>query len=299
MLQTIQKLIYEKIRSSMILYRVFFKFCFCFNRFRIRLCSALGCKQLPLFKVDFLINTKCTLKCKDCCCYIPSLKNENHYEMNFENFKLYLDNVLANVSSVYTCSIMGGEPLLNKDLDKILTYTSQQKKLNHIFLVTNGTIDFPDNIVEILRNSKIGVYISDYSSNQDLQGRLKIESITEKLNKNSIPIHTNRNLAWFPLEPIKHHRRSIKENRKYYLKCANHCAGIVADKLVPCTLMGIFALMNIGVFRQNLEYIDVSKDVLSKEQIAKLFLNSDFEACQFCSRWDGLNEKSVKPAIQL
>jgi MoaA/NifB/PqqE/SkfB family radical SAM enzyme len=167
---SLEKFIYQKIKSSLIVFRLFFKFMFHINRFRIFCASVFpSFIKLHLFKVDFLLTTRCTLLCRDCCNYIPILKQENGYDMNFTDFKLYLDNILKNVSCVDNLSFSGGEPLLNKDLDKILNYALSQKKLKTVILVTNGTLDFTDNIIYLANNNqKYSVYISKYIVKKDL-----------------------------------------------------------------------------------------------------------------------------------
>ena len=59
--------------------------------------------------------------------------------------------------------VLGGEPFLNKDLDKIINKLLKSNKIQRIEVVTNGTI-IPNNkeLLNILSNSRVNISISKY-----------------------------------------------------------------------------------------------------------------------------------------
>lgn len=57
---------------------------------------------------------------------------------------------------------MGGEPFLYPNLKEILEYLLAQKKVLGIMLITNSTLLPKPEVLELLKNPKILVEISDY-----------------------------------------------------------------------------------------------------------------------------------------
>lgn len=57
---------------------------------------------------------------------------------------------------------IGGEPFLYPHLQEIVEYLIGQKKVLGIMLITNSTIMPAPQVLELLRNPKVFVEISDY-----------------------------------------------------------------------------------------------------------------------------------------
>lgn len=65
--------------------------------------------------------------------------------------------------------------MLFKNLPKLIDYLNSQKKILTFSLVTNATIDFKDELIEKLKNSKKvrKITISDYKRSPNLKIPLK------------------------------------------------------------------------------------------------------------------------------
>lgn len=73
--------------------------------------------------VTFYLNFKCNLKCRMC----PVHKDQRKKEISFEEFKIILDNIRKSYRYYPYLPIIwfsGGEIFLNKDIDKILEFTT-------------------------------------------------------------------------------------------------------------------------------------------------------------------------------
>ncbi|MDR3243350.1 MAG: hypothetical protein LBT79_01235, partial [Elusimicrobiota bacterium] len=57
----------------------------------------LALKRVYLPYLEISLTTRCSLKCKDCSYYMPNIKEDSHKSLSFEDFKLYIDNLLQNV----------------------------------------------------------------------------------------------------------------------------------------------------------------------------------------------------------
>jgi radical SAM protein with 4Fe4S-binding SPASM domain len=82
-----------------------------------------------LYSIKLEVNTACTLNCK--MCYI----HDSERELPLEIIKKLLDRVR---NFRIRLEILGGEPLLRKDITEIIRYAKQASKLPFISLYTNG-----------------------------------------------------------------------------------------------------------------------------------------------------------------
>jgi uncharacterized Fe-S cluster-containing radical SAM superfamily protein len=253
--------------------------------------------------LEIVTTTRCTLKCKHCIGDIPEIKQDEQYAMSFEDYKEYLDSLLKNLKSLKLVRILGGEPLLNKEIDKIIAYTLEQTKIKQVYLVTNATIMLSDKVIEALKKypRKSTVDISNYSANQDLLSKLKIREIIETCEKHNITVNCPKSYLWNPISPVKYHARTIKENRKYYRGCASLCVGMhktpdAGAAVFPCLRAGTLFLRKIGSQTEKKDYIRLDNN-LSKKDILRFHLNEDFDACKYCNFLED-KKKQVLPAIQ-
>ena len=223
--------------------------------------------------------------------------------MSFEEYKYYLDNLLRNIKELKMIRIMGGEPMLNKDIDKIMEYTLEQTNIKKVYLVTNATIMLSDKLVEILRKypKKAIVYVSNYSANKDLLSKLKIKEILEICSQNNITVNHPESHLWSPRTPVTYHERSTKENKKYFRGCAALCVGMHklpdgSAAIFPCMRAGTLSTRKIGNQTAGKDYIRLDSN-LQKKDIVRLHSNADFDACRYCNFLEDKN-KQVVAAIQ-
>ena len=112
---------------------------------------------MKIRRTTFVITQKCTLKCKLCLAFMPYYKNP--VNTTLEEAERIVNNYFNIVDEVQIFSITGGEPLVNPELvniiKKVLTY--RDKITNTIDIVTNGTLMFRDDLLELLEknNDKI------------------------------------------------------------------------------------------------------------------------------------------------
>ncbi|MCW1729226.1 hypothetical protein OLX76_02395 [Campylobacter jejuni] len=100
------------------------------------------------------------------------------------------------------------------------------KKILTFSLVTNGTIDFKDELINKLKHSKKvrKITISNYKNSPNLKIPLKQEDIIKKLIKNKIPysLDSNKeNSTWFDPEKIYKRGRNKEEIIKKLLLLQN------------------------------------------------------------------------------
>ena len=92
--------------------------------------------KLP-FQMEFIVNLthRCNMTCNMCTQYGATFKNNTLQEMTYEEW----DNFFESIKTIRPrpqITLMGGEPLLHKDFDRILMSAADKKFKVHI--VTNG-----------------------------------------------------------------------------------------------------------------------------------------------------------------
>jgi organic radical activating enzyme len=266
-------------------------------------------KKVYIPIVGISVTTRCTLKCIHCDHYIPTIEEAYHETLDFETFKTYLDHLLVHVEKLFVLRLLGGEPLMNGNLAKMLNYSLSHPKIEHIEIVTNGTLMISDEIRMILKRfpKKSSVYISNYTANEAIRQRLKTDKIVETLTADGIRIIFDKSLWWSKTAPIQRYFRSTEANKRFYRECMKlaHCLHVRGGKLFICPRAGTFSLRDlyrrfsapIPELQENKEYIDLSRPV-GKRQFFELFGNDFFNACDYCDNVSEVRGEKVTPALQ-
>lgn len=119
-----------------------------------------GSDSLNLSFVALSVTEKCSLRCKHCSVLAPYYRHP--IDEIYEDIITYFSRFLDCIDSIAELQIGGGEPLMHKDLDKILSWCLQQNKIKEISIFTNSTIVPNDTLLEIFQNQKIKLLLDDY-----------------------------------------------------------------------------------------------------------------------------------------
>lgn len=255
-------------------------------------------RKVYIPQVEYAITTRCTLKCEACTNYIPTIENENQHTTDINEYKTTLNNLLKGVDKICSFCLLGGEPLLNKDFNKILEYTLKQRKIHEVFVTTNGTIDFNEELIRICKkySKKVNIWISNYTENKNLASKLKTKNIIDKLKTDNIKVIFQENLRWHKVNPIKYQNRTREENINYYInKCFNPCVSIMNKELSSCPRASVMSVR--GIIKQVYPEAILLDKVVTKQKIREFYNNFYYSACNFCSI--DTETKTIAPAIQI
>lgn len=238
---------------------------------------------LPCFEVP--ITTYCTLKCKNCANLIQYY--EKPYHVTEDNIISDLEKVLLSIDKIGCVRILGGEPLLSPALLSILKLLIHSKKVDNILIVTNGTLLFDDDLIEVMKStSKIKVSISNYKSiSRNLQ---KLE---DQLKINRIMFET-RNVEWrdkgqLSKNDLKH--TALKENFDH---CPNRFFSLLNGRIHICPKSA--HAIDIGLIKtfDSTDFVDV-RNILSIDEIRKkiIFLIEKpyVTTCRYCNEYNNEN----------
>ncbi len=252
-------------------------------------------KLINIPQIEFCVTTKCTLKCKDCCALMPKFNHHNHINMSFEDFKLYLDNLLKNVETIRNFVLLGGETLINPELPKMIDYACKQEKVFIIQLITNGTMKFSDELIETLKqnNKRIYVYISNYSINENLKPILKHEEIIQKLKENEIKYQIVDNKEWVKELEFDTKKSSNAETSKKMIHCfRTQCNQVLNGYLDICSKAA--SIRELGILKIE-DSVNIVESKNLKQDLIDFYQKDVLDACSYCI----LNDEKILPAIQL
>lgn len=266
------------------------------KKLTMKLNSFLGKIDIP--QIEFNLTTKCTLRCKHCSNFIPQLKADEHSTISIDEFKLELDNLLYGASKIKNLILIGGEPLLVKNLDEYVEYAASKKQVERVWIVTNGTLLISDKVISVAKKyrHKFTIWLSNYSKNEELQSRLKHDGILNQIKTANLDYDYKQDLSWGYTSPLN---SEILRNTPttYFEDCSNNCVAVFGNKVYVCPRAGVFALKGIYTPTET-ETIDLSKKV-SKARLKMFYSREGFSACKYCTVNEDRLKDSVIPALQI
>lgn len=136
--------------------------------------------ELPVLK--FLLTEHCNLNCAGCSHFAPLVKEKIF--LSFEQYKKELDRIKELFDGVRLISLLGGEPLLNKDLKRMLLYAREQFPYADLEIISNGILmhTMDEEFYEIIKNTNTTVYLSKYATTAEIIDRVQADLERRSIN---------------------------------------------------------------------------------------------------------------------
>jgi len=256
-------------------------------------------KQLVIPQIQISITTKCSLKCK--ACSLQMYKYPNPIDIEFENISTTVDNFFKVVDKVNHFTILGGEPLANPELSKIVEYISDKynNRIESLSICTNGTIVPNENLLNTLKKNDVLIKISDYSNT--LNYNEKIKELIAKLAEYDIEYRQNIIEEWVDLYNLSEEKNSDNMDN-----CGMFAASINNNRLFYCNLQ--WSALNLGLVKEN-ENDYIKLEELNKEnfdykiKLLAYYLgynkNKQLSVCYKCNGIAQYGDKIIKAAEQV
>ncbi len=247
--------------------------------------------------MDFNLTTSCSLNCLECASLMPYYSSDNQWTISFEQFKVDLTKLLEGANKIYKLKFIGGEPMIVKDLDKMLNYACTKKQIISIEITTNSTIVPSENLCSVLKKYKDKVFfsLSDYSDNSSINSQ-KLQEITYRLDQLGVYYYVS-NYEWFKIGELYPRNRKPLELANVFSECwQKDCIALMDGKFHHCTRSIAIQRLSSHSFLSD-ENIDIRNEN-RKSLIKKLnifFTREFFSACDYCEIHSG---KRTKRAIQ-
>ncbi len=240
---------------------------FCHNLF-------LTSNKLLIHSVDIIITEKCTLKCKDCSNLMQYYSNP--INLNISDVLYNINQLCSIIDEVLEIRIIGGEAFINKDWYIVAKYLIDEPKVKRVLIYTNATILPNKEHIQVLKNIKALVIITNY-------GKLskKFESLKLLLESNKISYYILENLEWCDCASIIQHNRLPHENDNIFrLCCAKNLLTLSNNLLFRCPYAANVHRLHAIEDCPN-DYIDIFTEFHKFKQYVER--NTYMNACNYCN----------------
>ena len=257
-------------------------------------------KQIHINYVELCLTTKCTLKCKKCWHLMPyylfhpqGMAKAGDFSLN--TISKTINKFLQAVDTVENFCLLGGEPFIYKDLDRVVKILDNTHKVKKIGIITNGTVIPSNTSIEAMKSPKVYVEISDYGN---LSTHLK--EVEKILRENNIPykIRNCYNDLWVDPGDIQNQELSNTQLIQQYSQCTVPlCQFILGGKFYMCPRCA--HMINLGLIPDdNSEYVALLQNNRNKnkKEIKKLFKRKYLTSCNYCNSI--MSNKRIEAAIQ-
>ena len=235
---------------------------------------------------------------------MPYFNASSHFVTDIESIKQDIEALLAGISTLGSIHIIGGEPLLFKELPQVMHYLASKKQIKAIELITNATIPFSKDLLESLCYKKTRVIISDYSANVELKPILRQEVIIKSLQQKGVKyIFWHSNSAWRDIGTIYKRNRDEQDIVRNFIACDIPCVSLLCkdntkesiSTISVCAIAsGLIKLRSTQEFEGDfvrLDSVQLSSDIL------RFYAQDFFKACDYCpNKWE--ESKPIPVALQ-
>lgn len=235
----------------------------------------LSAKYLPY--LEFHVADHCNLNCKACEHY-SGLVKEPHFP-NLEKFTQDFERLHEFIDDIGIIRILGGEPLLNPELNEYVKLSRRLYPRAIIWIVTNGLLlqKMPENFFETLRQCNAGVIISFYPPLES-----KMPAIKKMLEEQRVKFFVYElNKTFTMKQTLNRHNHP----REIFLQCLQaHCHNLYEGKIAACFLPFTTKYFN-AYYGKNLPEdgaLDLYDPTLTTEKL-KYHLLQPFERCRYCT----------------
>ncbi len=252
--------------------------------------------RLMLNIVELALTERCTLRCKKCahgCAYVePDRK-----DLSLSIVKKSVDSLFHYVDYLNEFYLIGGEPLLYRELNETITYIGEKyrSKINRFIITTNGTIIPSEEILDAAAKYATTFFISNYSATLP-QLKQKYQKLCNVLEERGVSFSLSgieRQWYDYGFDYVDHgYDKKLLES--IYTGCFTECREIRGSKLYYCIqARSVSENMHFRVSKD--DYLEISE---LNPQTAKRILfefSSGYclkgyaDMCNYCNGSDSRN----------
>lgn len=239
--------------------------------------------KIFLKQIEVIVTNRCSLKCKKCAAGIQYF--EKPTEFNPDLLIKDYDRMLELIDWVDRIVIIGGEPFLYKDLDKILDGIYQNintySKVGGIKIITNGTVVPSEKVLDTISKYDTIVWISDYGRQSRNIGELIDVLRRKKISYSVLNIQEWSDVIQLNDSCCVQTSKQLLERRKN--GCVTRCRTLAGGRFYLCSLLKSMDYLEITPFDKE-NYIDIYDKNAKALMCDMLNENSPLpKACSFCN----------------
>ena len=261
-------------------------------------------KKACLMEVHSTITSRCTLKCRHCNMFMPYYKEQIDYTAI--DILADLELLFRHVDYIVSYRLLGGEPLLNKELADMIELIGQKygDRIGNIGIITNGTLLPSEKLIEVSKKYDIKYDFSDYTDVVDYKERF--ENAVQIVSDANLRYSVNRSLRWCDFGfPVNNRMYDFDKVREHMLSCGPIFHGLNDGKYYYCHVSWSADKAKLLKTVPD-DYVDLrvlnddenAKEMIlehSKGNLAKGFV----KLCKICGGCGNDNTEFVKAAQQM
>ena len=242
------------------------------------------------------LTERCTLKCKKCAHACYAVNNNVAKDMTLEQAYKSTDSFFAKVDFIKEFVLIGGEPLLYRELAKVIQYIGERyrQKTGVFSITTNGTLIPSEEILCACRKYNVMFRISNYVRQLPWL-KEKYERLKECLDKNNISyVLGEEEWEWMDYGFDFLERKGTRDELiRVFDLCRTPCREIRENRFYFC-VMARSVSENLGYGLGTDDYLDLDK--LTGEDYKKELLEftlgySEKGYLDMCDRCNGAEAK--------
>ena len=266
-------------------------------------------KQHIILRVLTLyVTDKCSLRCKYCAAGKQYYEPREMKDVPLETMMKDYRRMLELVDWIDTLELLGGEPLLRRDLDKIINGICQNPmlstKVGQLLIVTNATIVPREAVLRAMAQyENVIVQISNYCSASNQINRL-VEALERWGIRYVVADFQGPGRGWTKIMQIEQDRselstQALRSKREH--GCITQCNSVKEGRFYLCDLLVTMHDIHAVPNEQGMS-VDIY-DADAKEKMAR-YLSYDEPlpaACSWCSGCspEDWNAKTIPAAEQI
>lgn len=240
---------------------------------------------------ELVLTSRCNLRCVNCANLMQYYNKHDEYSAQY--LIESLDKFLEAIDGITWLRLIGGETFLYKNIDVILEYVLNHKKISSVQIVTNGILIPKDTTLSILKHPKASVFISDYGITSK-----NIENVKEKFSQNGIRFVSKSNLTWEDMGGVDCRNYSTRQLEDSYKNCQYTCKTIFEGKFFACPRSAHGQKLGLIPAKEN-DYVNLFETTIAqrKKEIMNLYNIDYLQACNYCTSKEDRN--TVSAALQM
>lgn len=228
-----------------------------------------------LIQLEFHLADHCNLNCKGCSHFSNLVPTPSFADM--EQFKKDLHQLTTYFSQIHKFFLLGGEPLLNPDIEAYITLIREAFPYTQIIIVTNGILllTLKEPLLNTIKKNHVHISISDYTC-------LDREKIIAFVQKHSLSAELREGKENF--SKYLNTKGTSDPNTIFYQCIRHNCTFLGKGKIAACCQPFLVHYFN-EYFGEQLpegEGIDLYDTNLTGWDIQRK-LTSPMDSCRYCT----------------
>lgn len=242
------------------------------------------------------LTERCTLKCKNCAhgCYTTDSSSK---DMPLEAVYKSADEFFSHIDFVYEFVLIGGEPLLYQEIEKVISYIGEhyRNQIGYFLITTNGTIIPSREILQFCRKYDVIFDISNYSHTLP-RLKKKYDELIEILDRSGVSYNYSGAVReWMDYGfGIVDRKASPEELKKVFYACRTPCHEVRENRLYYCVMArSVSDNLHINVGEDDYLDLDTLEGEKGKETLLKFIMGESdkgyLDMCNYCRGTEAVN----------